>query len=167
GQPIDRGGLIEEHHAIGGVGGRGERGQEQSGGSEQSGEFHRVLLQQTVRPQTLLCGCGAGQYGSLALSSVGRESSRGIQPRCGSRPPCVLAIHPVSPLPESRSAGQLGRCRQRPRGGGGGSRGGGVRRRATTGWRVRARRGEASRKRRPKPRRSSPADRSGRQSRGS
>src|SRR6185437_9020056 len=43
----------------------------------------------------------------LALSSVGRESSSvlrtGIQPRCGSRPPCVLANHPVSPLPESRS----------------------------------------------------------------
>src|SRR6185437_10393077 len=39
----------------------------------------------------------------LALSSVGRESSRGIEPRCGSRPPCVLAPHPVSPLPESRS----------------------------------------------------------------
>src|SRR6185437_12172082 len=39
----------------------------------------------------------------LALSSVGRESSRGIQPRCGSRPPCVLAMHPVWPLPESRS----------------------------------------------------------------
>src|SRR6185437_8713310 len=68
----------------------------------------------------------------LALSSVGRESSRGIEPRCGSRPPCVLANHPVSPLLESRSlararrsefrgpgpailprpAGQLGPCRQ-------------------------------------------------------
>src|SRR6185437_5795636 len=39
----------------------------------------------------------------LALSSVGRESSRGFEPRCGSRPPCVLANHPASPLPESRS----------------------------------------------------------------
>src|SRR6185437_14782 len=43
----------------------------------------------------------------LALSSVGRESSSvlrtGIEPRCGSRLPCILAIHPVSPLLESRS----------------------------------------------------------------
>src|SRR6185437_8816851 len=47
-------------------------------------------------------GAGRGDTGRLALSSVGRESSRGIEPRCGSRPPCVLANHPVSPLPESR-----------------------------------------------------------------
>src|SRR6185437_2067907 len=44
-------------------------------------------------------GAGRGDTGRLALSSVGRESSRGIEPRCGSRPPCVLAPHPVSPLP--------------------------------------------------------------------
>src|SRR6185437_1598784 len=47
----------------------------------------------------------------------GRESSRGIQPRCGSRPPCVLAIHPVSPLPGSRSIDWRGAplgCAERP-----------------------------------------------------
>src|SRR6185437_2486442 len=52
-------------------------------------------------------GAGRGDTGRLALSSVGRESSSvlrtGIQPRCGSRPPCVLAVHPVSPLLESCS----------------------------------------------------------------
>src|SRR6185437_9766322 len=49
----------------------------------------------------------------LALSSVGRESSRGIQPRCGPRPPCVLANHPVSPLPESRSPAGARRAKRR------------------------------------------------------
>src|SRR6185437_8207424 len=56
---------------------------------------------------SLAHGAGRGDTGRLALSSVGRESSSvlrtGIEPRCGSRPPCVLANHPVSPLPESRS----------------------------------------------------------------
>src|SRR6185437_15321911 len=43
----------------------------------------------------------------LALSSVGRESSpvlrTGIEPRCGSRPPCVSAIHPSRPFPRIAS----------------------------------------------------------------
>src|SRR6185437_942695 len=53
----------------------------------------------------------------LECSSVGRESSSvlrtGIEPRCGSRPPCVLANHPVSPLPESRSCPQSPASRRR------------------------------------------------------
>src|SRR6185437_16226080 len=67
-------------------------------------------------------GAERGDTGRLALSSVGRESSpvlrTGIEPRCGSRPPCVLANHPVSPLPAilPRPAGQLGPCRQSPPG---------------------------------------------------
>src|SRR6185437_10014807 len=44
-------------------------------------------------------GAGRGDTGRLALSAGGRESSRGIQPRGGARPTCVLANHPVSPLP--------------------------------------------------------------------
>src|SRR6185437_5541358 len=56
---------------------------------------------------TCEAAAGRGDTGHLALSSVGRESSpvlrTGVEPRFGSRPPCVLAIHPVSPLPESRS----------------------------------------------------------------
>ena len=46
---------------------------------------------------------GLGARGPKPALRVGRESSRGIEPHCGSRPPCVLANHPVSPLPESGS----------------------------------------------------------------
>src|SRR6185437_391635 len=46
---------------------------------------------------------GSGARGPRPALRVGRESSSvlrtGIEPRCGSRPPCVLANHPARPFP--------------------------------------------------------------------